>query len=113
MLPILPFAAGLIAGIAAVGLLRSERARVGAARLQDGLREAGESGLNALRRSTTTLRERFAAQPDAPPQATPDATVPAAKPKSPRKKAAAKAVKPAAPRTGKRKVAPAKPGAGA
>lgn len=110
MLPILPFAAGLIAGAAAVGLLRSERARAEAAKLQEGLREAGESGLSALRRSATALRQRFAAPAETPPQAAPDEAAAASKPKAPRKKAAAK---PAKPRASKRKVPPAKPGAGA
>lgn len=73
MLPILPFTAGLIAGVAAIGLLRGERARAEAAKLQDGLRQAGASGLDAVRRSAVVLRQRFAV-PDTPTRRAADTT---------------------------------------
>lgn len=43
MLPLLPLAAGLFAGAAAIGLLRSERARAALKRAEDRLRGAGKA----------------------------------------------------------------------
>lgn len=98
MLPLLPFAAGLFAGAAAIGLLRSERARVALDRTQHKLRSAGKSGLAAV-----------GPAPAATAQGTPAAS--AAKPR-PARKAARRtpAAKPATPRGGTRKPAKAKIG---
>lgn len=99
MLPLLPFAAGLFAGAAAIGLLRSERARAALNRAEDSLRSAGKSGLAAARRApAATTQQAAAAQ-------APAASL--AKPKPARKAAA----KPATPRGVARKSAKAKAGA--
>lgn len=118
MLPLLPFAAGLVAGAAAVSMLRSERARAGLAQAQDALRSATESGLAALKRSSATVKQGFSAG-EAPAQTAAEAAAPAA-PKAakggarkapPRKKAATPAAKPATGRGGTRRSAKAKRGA--
>lgn len=104
MLPLLPFAAGLFAGAAAIGLLRSERARAALNRAEDSLRSAGKSGLAAARRApAATTQQAAAAQAPAASLAKPK---PARK--APRRKAAAK---PATPRGVARKSAKAKAGA--
>lgn len=104
MLPLLPFAAGLFAGAAAIGLLRSERARAAINLAEDSLRSAGKSGLAAIRRMpAATTQQAAAAQATA---ASPAKPKPARK--APRRTAAAA---PATPRSGTRKSAKAKAGA--
>lgn len=90
MLPLLPLAAGLFAGAAAIGLLRSAPARAAITRAKDRLRGAGKAA----------------------PAAASDETVPPAKAK-PARKAARRtaAATPAAPRGGTRKSGKAKAGA--
>jgi hypothetical protein len=101
MLPILPFAAGLLAGAAAIGLLRSERTRAKAAQLQAGLRQAGASGFDAAKRGTQALRARFASPATAVPADTPAA--------APAPKQARRTAKPAAAKNAAKAKAPAKP----
>lgn len=114
MIPLLPFAAGLIAGGLAVRLWRSEETQAGVKKAQDTLRSAAQSGLDTLRETGAAVRQRFAGG-EAPIAA---AEVTAAAPKkkaAPRKrkpataKAVAKAAAPAAPRKRARKATPETP----
>lgn len=100
MLPLLPFALGLLSGAAAVGLLRNKEARGGIASAGTRLREATVSGLAAAERSSARLRERL--EPELAAKA--PAAAPAAKEKpAPRRRTPRK---PAAPRaTPRRKAA--------
>lgn len=61
MTPLLPFAAGLIVGAAAVTVIRSDATRKGLSRAGAVLRETGESGLAAMSRSAEVLRRPFSA----------------------------------------------------
>lgn len=102
MLPLIPFAAGLLAGAAAIRLFRSDKARTGLnkaraslGKAEDQLREVAVSGLTAVESSSARLRERLSTTADAPPAEIVEAvvmeveTVTAAKAKAtPRKKAA-------------------------
>ncbi len=115
MIPLLPFALGLLGGAAAVGLLRNKQTRGGLVSARTRLCEATVSGLAAAERSSARLRERLApnmeevAAPESVTPAAPDATVSvAAEAKPPRKRAPRKpgmAEKPAASRTGSRRKA--------
>lgn len=62
MLPLLPFAAGLLAGAAAVKLLRSDKARAGLGKAQESLREATVSGLAAIEHSSATMKQALVAK---------------------------------------------------
>lgn len=104
MLPLLPFAAGLLAGAVAIRLLRNaktregldkvqDKARHGLEKTQDKLRDAAISGLAAVENSSSALKQRLsAAKADAPqdapqPAASPAESVPpAAVAKAPRRK---------------------------
>ena len=102
MFPLLPFAAGLLTGVAAIKLIRNEKAKKQLDKAQDRLREATVSSLATLEQSSARLRDKLQT---APPAAAPaqDAEAPAA---------AAKAAKPARKPAAKRKTA-AKPKAAA
>lgn len=93
MLPLLPFAAGLAVGAAAVGMLRSERARAGIEKAQQSLRNATNAGTAMMQRSTEAVRHHFAAE-----SATAEPAVKAKPVRASRSKTAAKpAAKAAAP----------------
>lgn len=112
MLPLLPFAVGIIAGGLAVRFLRDENTRAGLHKAGDTLRSATQNSLTAIKTSTAAVRQRFAPTPahETDMLDVPDVLdVPVAKPKAaPRKKkvpattasttAAAPEGKPAAPR---------------
>ncbi|MBK1680894.1 hypothetical protein [Rhodocyclus tenuis] len=66
MLPLLPFAAGLLAGAVSVKLLRSDKTRDGLNAAKTRLRAATVSGLNKLEHSTAAVRERLETADDAP-----------------------------------------------
>lgn len=103
MLPLLPFAAGLVAGAIAVRLLRNEKtrdgldkvqekARLGLEKAQESLRGATISGLSAVESSSAAMKRRLSAG-----KAAEGVEEHAAAPrKAPRKKPAAAARKPAA-----------------
>lgn len=59
MTPLLPFAAGLIVGAAAVTVIRSDATRKSLSRAGTVLRETGESGLAAVSRSAAALARPF------------------------------------------------------
>lgn len=122
MIPLLPFAAGLLAGGLAVRLWRSEEARAGVKKAQDTLLSAAQSGLTTIREAGDDVRRRFAgdgAANEAAPekrtrgrrkQATADDAAPAKKAAPRRRKTqaaadAAPATKTAAPRRRARKTA--------
>jgi hypothetical protein len=71
MLPLLPFAAGLLAGAAAIKLWRNESTRAGIGKAQDKLRQATASGLSAIQNTSAAISQRLA--PEAPPAAAPEA----------------------------------------
>lgn len=104
MFHLLPFAAGLLAGAAAIKLIRDDKAKSGLEKAQDRLREATVSSLTAIEQSSARLRGRLAGEGGASAAAEPAAVVaavatPAAKPTrkraAPRKAAAKSATKPA------------------
>lgn len=109
MLPLVPFALGLLSGAAAVGLLRSDRSKagfdkakagLGAARAQ--LRGAALSGLSAIEASSARARDRLSATGESETSVQPEVAAPAVEPTpAPRRKAASprkRAPKTAAPK---------------
>lgn len=113
MLPLLPFAAGLLAGAAAVKLLRNEKThdrlekvqektRLGLGIAQDRLRDATIESLSVVESASAAMKQRLSADKTVTKEAASPAQ-PASLPtsrKAPRKKAAP-ARKPAAPETDK------------
>lgn len=61
MFPLLPFAAGLLAGAVAIKMFRSEKALKQLDQAQNRLREATVSGLSAVEQSTARLRDKLQA----------------------------------------------------
>ncbi|KAB2914887.1 MAG: hypothetical protein F9K30_19325, partial [Dechloromonas sp.] len=59
MLPLLPFAAGLLAGAAVIKLWRNEKAQAGIDSAREKLREATVAGLSRLESSTARARSRL------------------------------------------------------
>lgn len=97
MLPLLPFAAGIIAGGLAVRWLRDENTRTGLQKARATLHTATQNSLATIKSSTAAVKQRFTAPPaeaatqDAATQdaAMPDIAKPAAKAKAaPRKRKA-------------------------
>lgn len=101
MLPLLPFALGLLTGAAAVRLLKSDsaksgldKAKAGLGKAQDHLRDAAVSSLAAIEHSSARARNRLTGRPEAAVAAEAPAAEPAAEtsakpaPKSRRKPAA-------------------------
>jgi hypothetical protein len=81
MLPLLPFAVGLLTGAAAVKLVKKDATRARLDQAQTQLRNATLSGLSALEQSSARLREKLAAPavpptPEAAPQPAPAQTTP-------------------------------------
>ena len=95
MLPLLPFAAGLLAGAATIKLWRNENTRAGIDKAQDKLRQATASGLSAIKNTSAAIGRRLA--PDAPPAAAPaPESAPVKAPPRPRKARVKKAEAPVA-----------------
>ena len=67
MLPLIPFAVGILTGVAAVKLVRNEKAKKGLECAQERLQNATVSGLSAIEQSSARLRNRI--QPPAPLEA--------------------------------------------
>lgn len=92
MLPLLPFAAGIIAGGLAVRWLRDENTRTGLQKARATLHTATQNSLATIKSSTAAVKQRFTAPPaEAATQdaAMPDIAKPAAKAKAaPRKRKA-------------------------
>lgn len=92
MLPLLPCAAGIIAGGLAVRWLRDENTRTGLQKARATLHTATQNSLATIKSSTAAVKQRFTAPPaEAATQdaATQDAAMPAAKAKAaPRKRKA-------------------------
>lgn len=65
MLPLLPFALGLLAGGLAVRSLRNARLRDGLQRAQDKVRSATVSGLAAVENSAHAMKQRLETAPAA------------------------------------------------
>lgn len=65
MFHLLPFAVGLLAGAAAVKLMREDKTKDGLEKVQDRLREATVSSLSAIEKSSARLRGRLAGTEDA------------------------------------------------
>ncbi len=65
MLPLLPFAAGLVTGAVAIKMMRNQKTRAALDNARDSLRKASVSGLARLESSTAAMRERLSAT-DAP-----------------------------------------------
>ncbi|MDR3220803.1 MAG: hypothetical protein LBU46_02165 [Candidatus Accumulibacter sp.] len=78
MLPLLPFAAGLLTGAVAVGLFGDEKAKNRLDKVQDCLREATVSGLGTIEQSMARLRGKLQTPPPAAAHAD-DTDAPAAK----------------------------------
>ncbi|THF63260.1 hypothetical protein [Pseudothauera rhizosphaerae] len=99
MLPLIPFAAGLLTGLVAVNLLKTNKTRAGLDKAQQRLREATASSLAAIESASARARSKLEASPEAE-------AAPAVKPTAAPRKAAPKRkpkAKPAAaaPQTGK------------
>lgn len=91
MFPLLPFAAGLLTGVAAIKLIRNEKAKKQLDKAQDRLREATVSSLATLEQSSARLRDKLqTATPDAVPVQDADAPATEAKTAKPARKPAAK-----------------------
>lgn len=84
MLPLLPFAAGLLTGAVALKLWRNDKTKAGIDAASEKIRAATVSGLTHLEASTARARERLS-----PPTVT-EVTPPAAPQARTRKAAAAK-----------------------
>jgi len=67
MIPLLPFAAGLLAGAAVVKLWRNDKAQAGIDSAREKLREATVAGLSRLENSTARVRDRLAVSEEAAP----------------------------------------------
>ena len=67
MLPLLPFAAGLLTGVAAIKLWRNESTRAGIDKAQEKLRQVAASSVTAIKTTSARLGKRLA------PENTPDA----------------------------------------
>lgn len=93
MLPLLPFAAGLLAGAAAIKLWRNESTRAGIDKAQDKLRQATAFGLSAIKHTSAAIGRHVA--PEAPPAAAPE-PAPVKAPPRPRKARAKKTEAPVA-----------------
>lgn len=86
MLPLVPFAAGVLAGAVVVKLIRTGKAQAGLAKTGSQVREATVSGLAAIERASAYAREKLAAQESAP-------AAPAAQPKAKRARKRARPAK--------------------
>lgn len=87
MFPLLPFAAGIVAGGLAVRWLRDENTRAGLQKARETLHTATQSSLATIKSSAVAVKQRFASAPA--DVAAPDTAKPAAKAKAaPRKKKA-------------------------
>lgn len=91
MIPLLPFAAGLIAGGLAVRLLRDESARAGLEKARETLRSATDAGLEKIKSSTAAVKRRFSPEAGEAAPAAPAAPLAATKKAAPRRKKAAAA----------------------
>lgn len=79
MLPLLPFAAGLLAGAVTIKLWRNDKTRTNIDSAKKKLREATVSGLNALEHSSASVRQRLStptAETSAQPVEKPVASAP-------------------------------------
>lgn len=88
MLPLLPFAVGLVTGAIVVKLLRNEKtrdglekvqekARIGLEKAQDKLRDATISGLAAVESSSAAMKRRLSADKAAMEETAPEVNLPA------------------------------------
>lgn len=66
MYPLLPFAAGLLAGAVMTRLVKADRARASLGKAQDRLREATVSSLAAIEHTSAGLRAKLAHDGDEP-----------------------------------------------
>lgn len=95
MFPLLPFAAGLLTGAAAIKLWRNESTRAGIDKAQERLRQATASGLSAIKNTSVAIGKRLT--PDEPPEVAVAAPLsePAKTSAKPRKSRVAKTATPA------------------
>lgn len=95
MLPLIPFAVGILTGVAAVKLVRNEKAKKGLECAQERLQNATVSSLAAIEQSSARLRQRLQAPADEAEalveaeDKAPEEPKPAARRRAPAKKAAA------------------------
>lgn len=93
MIPLLPFAAGMVAGGLLVRLMRDEKTQAGVRKAQQSVRSATDSGLAMIKTSSASVKRVLWPQGDA--AGTPPAEAEAT-PTPPKKKAAPRRKKPAA-----------------
>jgi hypothetical protein len=74
MLPLVPFAIGLLTGAAAIQLWRVDKTRLGLGKARKKIREATVSGLNKIESSSAAMRERLAANAEAEAEAVAEVT---------------------------------------
>lgn len=82
MLPLIPFAAGILTGVVAIKLARNEKAKKHLENAQERLQNATVSGLSAIEQSSARLRNRLQAPVDAEVAAEEAAVAPVAAPKA-------------------------------
>jgi hypothetical protein len=74
MLPLLPFAAGLIAGAAVVKIAKNDKTKANLDKAQNRLKEATVNGLTVIEQSSAKLRGKLTAEaPVASAETGPDA----------------------------------------
>ena len=82
MLPLIPFAAGILTGVVAIKLARNEKAKKHLENAQERMQNATVSGLSAIEQSSAPLRNRLQAPVDAEVAAEEAAVAPVAVPKA-------------------------------
>lgn len=66
MFPLFPFVAGVLTGVVALRLIKTDKTKAGLEKAQDTLRDATVSGLEAIEHASARARKRLAAsQPEA------------------------------------------------
>lgn len=113
MFPLLPFAAGVLAGAVALRLMKADKAKAGLEKAQDRLRDATVSSLEAIEQASARARQRLAgaaaeaAEPEAAEPEAPAAKADAAESTPAAKAPARRAPRKAAPRAPKAAAKPA------
>ena len=76
MFPLFPFALGLVTGVVALRLLKSDAPQVGLTKAQERLRKATVSGLEAIEGASRGARERLSHAAEEPANSTTGAAAP-------------------------------------
>lgn len=88
MLPLLPFAAGILTGVVALRVFKNDAAKRGLDKAQSGIRNATVSSLEAIENASSRARRHLASEAEDAAKAAPSAEPAAAPAKAARKPAA-------------------------